>query len=169
MARLTFISNRYYFVQNLLHILSIIILWNLVASQVVFKIVTIRLGHIACIFRFVDKKFLKFLCHTGTCKAYSWSIDVLFVHPWGESIIFICNTWHSWATCKIFILYLCFCVWRNGYIFIFLNKKVIKLSNSRPIRYNLYDFHASQLSCLTKSKKVMYLSFYVCMLVNLFD
>jgi len=155
MVRLTFISNRYYFVQNLLHILSIIILWNLVASQVLFKIVIIRLGHIAYIFKFVDKKFLKFLCHTGTCKAYSWSIDVLFVHPWGESIIFICNTWHSWATCRIFILYLYFCVWRNGFIFIFLNF-------SWPARYNLYDFHASQLSYLTKSKKLCtWLSFYV--------
>ena len=142
----------------------------MVASQVLFKIVIIRLGHIAYIFKFVDKKFLNFLRLTGACKAYWSSIDILFAHPWGESIIVTCNTWHSWATCKIFILYLCFCVWRNDYIFIFLNKKVIKLSNSRPIRYNLYDFHASQLSCLTKSKKDTYLTCrFMCMLVNLFD
>ena len=96
------------------------ILRNLVASQVLFKTVIIRLGHIAYIFRFVDKKFLNFLRLTGACKAYSWSIDILFAHPWGESIIVTCNTWHSWATCKIFILYLCFCAWRNAY-FIFLN------------------------------------------------
>jgi len=159
MARLTFISKRYYFVQNLLHIFSIvnlfIILWNLVASQVLLKIVIIRLEHIAYIFRLVDKKFLNFLCHTGAWKVYLWSIDMFFVHPWEKSIIATCNTWHSWATCRIFILYLYFCVWRNGFIFIFLNF-------SGPARYNLYDFHASQLSYLTKSKKVMYLTFFLC-------
>ena len=110
MAWLTFISKRYYFVLEL---------W---LSQVLFFIIVIIwLEHIVYIFRLVDKMFSKFLCYAGACKAYSWGIDILFVHPWGELILVTCNTWHSWATCKISYLYLLFCLWWNPYLCSFSN------------------------------------------------
>jgi hypothetical protein len=35
-----------------------------------FKTMIIWLGHVAYIFKLVDKMFFKFLCDAGACKAY---------------------------------------------------------------------------------------------------